>query len=132
MSDTKKASIVEEIPSAPGSDAGTPDSGSTAADGEDEDSATVHSRSTTAASASTAATVVAPAVSKSKAKAPEDKKEETKGAEKGPKAKGNNLIGKINNLVTSDLNNITSGRDFLFICASPSIHSICKDTYNSI
>ncbi|PSS08857.1 hypothetical protein PHLCEN_2v3472 [Hermanssonia centrifuga] len=118
VSDTKKASVVEEIPSAPGSDAGTPDSGSTAADGEDEDSATVHSRSTTAASASTAATVVAPAVSKSKAKAPEDKKEETKGAEKGPKAKGNNLIGKINNLVTSDLNNITSGRDFLFILVS--------------
>jgi len=33
-----------------------------------------------------------------------------------PKEKdGANLIGKINNLVTSDLNNITEGRDFLVV-----------------
>ncbi|THH01300.1 hypothetical protein EW026_g1369 [Hermanssonia centrifuga] len=96
---------VEENISAPSSDASTPDNGSTAAEGDDEgddegeDSATVHSRSTTAASASTTATIVAPVAAKSKAKLPEAK-EEAKEAEKGPKAKGDNLIGKINNLVT--------------------------------
>jgi len=31
-------------------------------------------------------------------------------------ATADNLVGKINNLVTTDLNNITEGRDFLFIC----------------
>ncbi|KAI0317990.1 hypothetical protein OF83DRAFT_1118292 [Amylostereum chailletii] len=30
-------------------------------------------------------------------------------------AKAGNLVGKINNLISTDLNNITSGRDFLFI-----------------
>lgn len=32
----------------------------------------------------------------------------------GPHA--GNLVGKLNNLVTSDLNNVTNGRDFLFVC----------------
>jgi hypothetical protein len=41
-------------------------------------------------------------------------KEKSEGASK--KSDGN-LIGKINNLVTTDLNNITSGRDFLMISA---------------
>ena len=31
---------------------------------------------------------------------------------------GEDLIGKMNNLVTSDLDNITGGRDFLLICKS--------------
>ncbi|KAH7914592.1 hypothetical protein BJ138DRAFT_1143462 [Hygrophoropsis aurantiaca] len=32
-----------------------------------------------------------------------------------PKPSAGNLVGKINNLVTTDLNNITEGRDFMFI-----------------
>ncbi|KAH7903537.1 ABC transporter type 1, transmembrane domain-containing protein [Hygrophoropsis aurantiaca] len=36
--------------------------------------------------------------------------------ERGPKSNTSNLIGKINNLVSSDLNNITEGRDFLMMC----------------
>ena len=32
------------------------------------------------------------------------------------KAKGSSLLGKINNLVTSDLSNISMGRSFLIIC----------------
>lgn len=36
-----------------------------------------------------------------------------KAAEDPKDSQGKNLVGKINNLVTSDLNNITSGRDFM-------------------
>ena len=43
--------------------------------------------------------------------------------EKKKNASADNLIGKINNLVTTDLNNITEGRDFLFI-------RTCTLTYN--
>lgn len=88
---------------------------------EDGDSTTVHSRSTTAAtsaSTSTAATAVASPVSPAKGKDADkdkDKKEEKKEEKELPKAKGSNLIGKINNLVTSDLEQITEGRDFLFL-----------------
>ncbi len=93
----------------PTSDAGSPDSGSTSEDDDErEDFSTAHSRSTTLASTSTTAT-----------KSPATK-ERAKEVEKGPKAKGDNLIGKINNLVTSDLSNITAGRDFLYLCTSPS------------
>lgn len=38
-------------------------------------------------------------------------KPQTEGAHAG------NLVGKLNNLVTSDLSNVTNGRDFMFICA---------------
>jgi hypothetical protein len=37
----------------------------------------------------------------------------TKVSDEAPKA--GNLVGKLNNLVTTDLNNIVDGRDFLFI-----------------
>ncbi|KZT65009.1 P-loop containing nucleoside triphosphate hydrolase protein, partial [Daedalea quercina L-15889] len=42
----------------------------------------------------------------------ESRKEGTKNSED---AKGANLVGKINNLVTTDLDNLINGRDFLFI-----------------
>jgi len=48
---------------------------------------------------------------KDKAKIEEDKDGEKKDA--------GNLIGKINNLVTQDLNNITMSTDFILVCASP-------------
>jgi hypothetical protein len=36
---------------------------------------------------------------------------------KGGKDKSDSLVGRINSLITSDLSNITKGRDFLFISA---------------
>lgn len=89
----------------------SPDSGSTASSDEADDDTTVHSRSPTAASTSTSTTVVTPA------KAADDKKKDEKESkeETDSKSKGSNLIGKINNLITSDLENITRGRDFLFL-----------------
>ncbi|KAI0068087.1 hypothetical protein BV25DRAFT_1834393 [Artomyces pyxidatus] len=50
---------------------------------------------------------------KQKAKAPDSKEAEP--AVKDTAAKASNLVGKINNLVSTDLSNITDGRDFLFI-----------------
>lgn len=87
-------------------------------DDDNEDTETLHSRAATnvsnvSASAETSATSTAMASS------PEHK-EGQKGSVKGgatkPETKStNNLVGKINNLVTSDLVNITSGLDFLFV-----------------
>ncbi|KIP05212.1 hypothetical protein PHLGIDRAFT_534838 [Phlebiopsis gigantea 11061_1 CR5-6] len=61
------------------------------------------------APASDTATVVDPA---SEQAAGKDGK---KDAEEEDAEKDDNLVGKLNNLVTSDLENITQGRDFLFI-----------------
>lgn len=99
----------------------SPDNTSTASD---EDDNTLHSRSTTNASTSTAATVVVQPPAASTVKGTDPKKEEEK--EETPKSKGANLIGKINNLVTSDLEHITEGRDFLFISMYPSI-TLCPN-----
>jgi hypothetical protein len=33
-----------------------------------------------------------------------------------PPVNAGNLVGKINNLVSTDLNNITEARDFMFVC----------------
>ena len=53
-----------------------------------------------------------------KGKEPAKKGEEDKEKEKKPESAGSgNLIGKINNLVTTDLANIIDGRDFLFLGA---------------
>lgn len=42
-------------------------------------------------------------------------KSETTGKPK-PQPTSRNLVGKLNNLVTTDLSNITSGRDFVMLC----------------
>ncbi len=83
-----------------------------------EDADTLHSRSTTAASTATAATssastIVAPADPQTKPAevAKVDGEVEEEKVEKERK----NLMGKVNNLVTSDLDNITNGRDILFL-----------------
>lgn len=86
---------------------------------EDSDDQTVHSHTAanasndtvnTAAMSSTA-TAAAP---KSPAKGKDIKAgKDTEKVDKDSK-KGKNLAGKLNNLVTSDLGNITDGRDFLF------------------
>ncbi|KAH7903194.1 ABC transporter type 1, transmembrane domain-containing protein [Hygrophoropsis aurantiaca] len=55
----------------------------------------------------------ASSLAKGKQKAAQTKKI---GDERGPKSNTSNLIGKINNFVSSDLNNITEGRNFLMLC----------------
>lgn len=98
----------------------TPDIPSEGGDSNDE-TETVHSRTTTNESNATAATSsTATAVAPPPAKGKDDKKVDAKAVAKEAEKKGNNLVGKINNLVTSDLDSITSGRDFLFISESRS------------
>lgn len=96
-----------------GKGANTPD---TASDG-GEDDETVHSRTATNASTATSstATVVPPTPAKGKDGKKDGKKNDKKDVAKDASKKGSNLVGKINNLVTSDLDNITGGRDFLFL-----------------
>jgi cobalamin biosynthesis Mg chelatase CobN len=82
---------------------------------------TEHSRNTTAASASsaastTASTVVGSTAASSKdAKKDKDTKKDKEKDDKKDDKKSSNLIGRINNLVTSDLKSITNGRDFLLV-----------------
>ena len=105
----------------PGGDSlSAPDTPDESPEREDEDANTVHSRLTTDASTATAdTTVVAPEASTSASTtAPKDKGKDGKAedVEKTSEAKkADNFSGKLNNLVTSDLENIVSGRDFLFI-----------------
>lgn len=80
----------------------------TGANGGDNDDATLHSRSETAASSSTA--VSATSQDDAKKKKNEEKERPNKG--------GANLVGKINNLVTSDLASIVAGRDLLLALVS--------------
>ncbi len=111
VSDTQIAAVVPETPpNAPGSSTkglNTPDSRSTAGD-----SATIQ----TAATSSTATTVASPPSARDTGKAPDTKKPEASTPKgKDDKGKGANLVGKIMNLVTSDLSNIINGRHFLFV-----------------
>ncbi|KAJ3558885.1 hypothetical protein NM688_g664 [Phlebia brevispora] len=104
-SPTDEGSVVDENNSASGS---STDDGNSEA----EDSGTMHSKSTTATSVtSTAVTAVGPDVH-GKGKATDTSQGATR--EENANVKGSNLMGKINNLVTSDLENVKSGRDFLF------------------
>jgi hypothetical protein len=117
--DAKSASApVSVANSAPGSpkasDTLVKDSGF----GDEGDSDTVHSRSATAASTATVATtstVVPPASVQTTAA--DVKKADPVTEPKEKQEKKSNLVGKINNLMTSDLANITAGRDFLFLGA---------------
>jgi hypothetical protein len=49
---------------------------------------------------------------------------------KAPK-KADNLVGKLNNLITNDMNNITGARDFLMISVFSAVHST-KETVDPI
>jgi len=51
-------------------------------------------------------------------------KASVKGEKKPAGEKGGNLVGKINNLVSTDLNNIIDGRDFLMIAVACPIQII--------
>lgn len=53
-----------------------------------------------------------------KTKGGDKKEEDDEKFHKDGTAKASNLIGKINNLVSTDLNNIVDGRDFLFLSES--------------
>ena len=107
---TTPANEIENSPKTSNS----PEAAST--DGED-DSETLHSRTTTGGSTSTATTAVPAVVPQSTEadKGSKAKKDDPKAKTVASKDKGKNLVGKINNLVTSDLGNITDGRDFLFV-----------------
>lgn len=126
----KKSGEISGIATPAGTDvqgATTPDN---ASQGGSEDDQTVHSRTTTGASIATAASsatstaIIGTAATSSTVTAVthqalakgKDKKDskDTEKADKGSK-KGKNLVGKLNNLATSDLGNITDARDFLFI-----------------
>ena len=112
----KKEGTESAPPSAPASDterSNTPEEGST----DDDDEETVHSRSATATSSTTAATstTATTAVAPEAGKVADTAKTVVVEAEKEIKKKTSNFMGKINNLVTSDLENITTGRDFLFL-----------------
>lgn len=94
----------------------TTDASSENTEGEGTNSA-IHSQSSTLAASrepSSASTIRAAKPAKGK-----DDPEE-KPATKKEESSGDNLVGKINNLVTTDLNNIVGGRDFLLIGKSVS------------
>ena len=110
--------------------AGTPEtasiaesSSSTSGNGNENENDGAHSQSATAVSTDgTESTITKSSAAKGKGKdtsssastpAPAPKKEEKKDDEK--KDKEDNLVGKINNLVTTDLGNIIDSRDFLFL-----------------
>ncbi|TFY70118.1 hypothetical protein EVJ58_g61 [Rhodofomes roseus] len=69
-------------------------------------------RASTISVTSTSTTAKGKRKSKALSQAGEGK---TEGPKKSEEAKGGNLVGKINNLVTTDLDNLINGRDFLFI-----------------
>ena len=73
----------------------------------------------------TEATVGTSTTLASEATPSEADKASIKGEEKKPAGeKGGNLVGKINNLVSTDLNNIIDGRDFLMIAVACPIQII--------
>ncbi len=88
-----------------------PVEGSTEDDDEDKD----HSRSVTTASSVTAATGATTATAIPPETAGKVAGTAKAATEKEIKVKTRNFMGKINNLVTSDLANIIAGRDFLFL-----------------
>ncbi|KIJ68829.1 hypothetical protein HYDPIDRAFT_25082 [Hydnomerulius pinastri MD-312] len=63
---------------------------------------------------SSSASTAASSTSKGKQKA-KDKTDDADAQAKKPQSSADNLIGKINNLVTTDLGNITDGREFLMV-----------------
>ncbi|KAI0068098.1 P-loop containing nucleoside triphosphate hydrolase protein [Artomyces pyxidatus] len=103
----------------PAAETSTPDSGSVA------ESSTAAAESTSANGVDEQSCQTTNGKGKQKAKDPEVKPAEPAPPAKD-KTKEGNLIGKINNLVSTDLTNITDGRDFLFIAIQiPFQSTIC-------
>ncbi len=102
ISDKERSSMTNPI---------TSDTPSSSGGGNEmEDSTTAHLLDISTSTSTTA--VVSQEVDHTKAATFEVKKED---AESEAKAAGDNLVGKLNNLVTSDLNNISKGCDFLLV-----------------
>lgn len=111
------------------SDASTPqskavDSDSEHTDEDTEEATGSHSRSATNATgdSSTVAGSAADDDAEEPSQSAASQKPDTKDASTG----NANLVGKINNLVTSDVENIKSGRDFLFLGEVFLIHRTSK------
>ncbi|KAF9066068.1 hypothetical protein BDP27DRAFT_1424214 [Rhodocollybia butyracea] len=104
------ASSTESVTSSP--ETLTPDSASVR-EGTVDGSETLHSAAPTETSSPTVQPSSASTSSSSKGKGKASSKKPTKSDE--PKSDASNLIGKINNLVTTDLENVIDGRDFLFV-----------------
>jgi len=66
------------------------------------------------------ATISTSSTKKGKQKAQDQKEEKSESSSK-KHSSADNLVGKINNLVTTDLSNITDGRDFLMASKSRSL-----------
>lgn len=106
MSESKETCIADDVSSvsARGAAKGENSPDIASVTGEEEET-TSHSRSVTAVSASTSTTAVSP----------QPQKKDDREDDESSIPKGSNLIGKINNLVTSDLEQLAEGRDFLFV-----------------
>ena len=109
-----KSEPSESSPSSsqPSTGAQTPDTASIA------ESTSGHSPDGTEATEGTSTTLA------SEATPSEADKASVKGEKKPIGEKGGNLVGKINNLVSTDLNNIIDGRDFLMIAVACPIQII--------
>jgi hypothetical protein len=100
-----KAETTKTIRSGESTPAPTPEGAVTPDVSEDQESSngeTLHASSTSVHSTS----------SKGKQKAKDSQAPEDKGEKE---ATAGNIVGKINNLVTTDLANITNARDFMFL-----------------
>ena len=99
-------------PSAASSVATTPDNASIAEQSDAPDSPSTDDETQTAFSEGTRAS------KGKKSQAPSETSTATAGQPQPAEAKGGHLVGKLNNLVTTDLNNLVDGRDILFVCQS--------------
>ena len=101
-------------------------SGSTTAVGTPETASLAESTANTEQSEATA--TAAPAANGAEPQSPADGKDKkgkkaqtltAEGVKPESKSSTGNLTGKLNNLVTTDLQNVTYGRDFMLICTLP-------------
>ena len=101
-----KAEAAKSIPSTPG----TPDTASVTEVPESEASTSGSGDETVAGDSQST-------ISKGKQREPSEQSDDSKKETEAPRPdKGDNLVGKINNMISTDLKNITDGRDFLFLC----------------
>jgi len=104
-------------PSTPGSETRSFAEGITDNESEAESMAASGEGTLRESGASSTTTATSVAKGKHKAKASTDSETPPKpDKDKDKDTKKDNLIGKINNLVTTDLNNLVDGRDFLILC----------------
>lgn len=76
---------------------------------------TLHSRDETLRASSSSVKSSASSKGKSKSKSTKEDDKASKQTDKDGHSSADNLVGKINNLVTTDLNNIVDSRDFMMV-----------------